>query len=107
MTASRNGATGETMWTMESLARRMVSSRCAREVGSVGPLSRGGAIGVLHIAAPCEAGGLERVVHPLAIARRRGCTRVCVFSVVSLGRAAHPVLAPLIAAGPEAVRGGT
>src|SRR5438094_9382275 len=99
MTASRNGATGETMWSMESLARRMVSSRCAREVGSVGPLSRDGAIGVLHIAAPCEAGGLERVVHALATAQRRAGHRVSVGAVLPNGREDHPFLPALIPAG--------
>ena len=81
----------------------MVSSLRAREVGSVGPLSGEGTIGVLHIAAPCEAGGLERVVHALATAQRRAGHRVSVVAVLPNGREDHPFLPPLIAAGVEVV----
>src|SRR5437879_302447 len=81
----------------------MVSSLRAREVGSVGPLSGEGTIGVPHTAAPCEAGGLERVVHALATAQRRAGHRVSVVAVLPNGREDHPFLPPLIAAGVEVV----
>lgn len=59
---------------------------------------------MLHIVAPCEVGGLERVVQALAAGQHRAGHRVTVAVVLGNRAADHPFLRPLAEAGVELVR---
>jgi glycosyltransferase involved in cell wall biosynthesis len=56
-------------------------------------------VNILHLLAPGEAGGLERVVHGLAIGQRARGHEVAVASVVHEPLRAHPFVLPLQRAG--------
>ncbi len=66
---------------------------------------------VVHVLAPADFGGLEAVVHTLALGQLEAGQRVLVASFVTLGRTEHPFGAGLAAAGvpertiPVAARG--
>src|SRR5438445_4596472 len=75
----------------------------APQVTAGGPLAHLDAIGVLHIVAPTEVGGLERVVHALASGQRAAGHRVVVAVVLGRRAAAHPFVQPLVDADVEVV----
>src|ERR1041385_1377844 len=56
---------------------------------------------ILHIAAPCEVGGLERVVQGLAREQREAGHDVHVAGVLTGSDADHPFFGPLADAGVE------
>lgn len=56
-------------------------------------------LSILHVAVPAAAGGLERVLHALAIGQHRAGHRVRVLAVVEPGQHDHPFVLPLRAAG--------
>jgi glycosyltransferase involved in cell wall biosynthesis len=58
-------------------------------------------LSVLHLVAPCEAGGLERVVRSLAAGHRRAGHRVGVAAVLAAPQTEHPLLDELEAEGVE------
>lgn len=58
-----------------------------------------GGLPILHLVAPGENGGLERVVHALAIGHHRRGQAVAVAATITDGREDHPFLAPLVDAG--------
>ncbi|PYP94632.1 MAG: hypothetical protein DMD38_15250 [Gemmatimonadetes bacterium] len=58
-------------------------------------------LSVLHVVAPAEFGGLEAVVQALAIGSCNSSVEARVAAVIPWGRADHPFLAPLTAAGVE------
>ena len=58
---------------------------------------------VLHVIAPCDVGGAERVVHTLATGQHRAGHRVVVAAVLGKGADRHPFLGPLERAGVEAI----
>ena len=59
-----------------------------------------GPLRILHVIAPADFGGLERVVHGLAVGQRRRGHHVNVLAVLDHGREAdHPVVAELVADG--------
>ena len=62
-------------------------------------------LSVLHLIAPGDVGGAERVVHALASGQRRAGHRVTVGAVLSNGadHRSHPFLAPLERAGVETI----
>jgi glycosyltransferase involved in cell wall biosynthesis len=72
-----------------------------------GALARGEAGGapdgrrytILHVTAPGNVGGLERVVHALAIGQHRRGHRVHVAAIVDARGERHPFVAPLVAEG--------
>lgn len=65
--------------------------------------TREATVAVLHVVAPCEVGGLERVVHALAIGHRRAGHQVSVVAVLSNRRQDHSFLQPLREADVEVV----
>ena len=79
------------------------STLSAREAGSPGPRTGADTVTVLHIVAPCDVGGLERIVHALAIGQRRGGHRVSVVAVLGHNGQDHPFLPPLREAGVDVV----
>jgi glycosyltransferase involved in cell wall biosynthesis len=81
----------------------VVSGVGARAVGSGDPPTREDTLSVLHIVAPCDVGGLERVVHALATGRHRAGRRVSVLAVLGNRVGDHPFLPPLIEAGVDVV----
>ncbi len=83
--------------------RLLASTLSAHGVGSPGARTGADTVAVLHIVAPCEVGGLERIVHALAIGQRRGGHRVSVVAVLGDKRQDHPFLPPLREAGVEVV----
>lgn len=62
-------------------------------------MSAGSRLSVLHVAAPASAGGLERVVHGLAIGHHRRGHRVRVAALVGRGEDGTPFEGPLRRAG--------
>ena len=80
-----------------------MSSLSAPQVTAVDRSAQRDPIGVLHVVAPTEVGGLERVVHALAIGQRRAGHRVCVAVVLGRPIADHPFLPPLLEADVEVV----
>jgi glycosyltransferase involved in cell wall biosynthesis len=58
-------------------------------------LTGGDTFAVLHIVAPCEAGGAERVIQALAAGQRRAGHHVSVVAVLGNGGEDHPFLRPL------------
>ena len=58
---------------------------------------------VLHVVAPCEVGGLERVVQALATGQTARGHRVCVATVLGTHSADHPFLQALEGTGVELV----
>src|SRR5207237_4738053 len=70
----------------------------APQVTAGGPLAHLDALGVLHIVAPTEVGGLERVVHALATGQRGAGHRVIVAAVLGPRTGDHPFLRPLVEA---------
>jgi len=81
----------------------VLSSMSAPQVTAGGPLAHLDAIGVLHIVAPTEVGGLERVVHALASGQRAAGHRVVVAAVLGRSAADHPFVQPLVDADVEVV----
>jgi glycosyltransferase involved in cell wall biosynthesis len=77
----------------------VTSSISVRDVRPADPLTRSRAIGVLHVVAPCEVGGLERVVHTLATGQHRAGHRVSVVVVLRHDAEDHPFLRPLVEGG--------
>jgi glycosyltransferase involved in cell wall biosynthesis len=77
----------------------VTSSLTARQVGTADAPDARDAIGVLHLVAPSEMGGAERVVHALATGQRRAGHRVCVAAVLGRGVVNHPFVEPLVQAG--------
>src|SRR5438309_914973 len=75
----------------------------APQVTAGGPLAHLDAIGVLHIVAPPEVGGLERVVDALASGQRAAGHRVVVAAVLGRPAADHPFVQPLVDADVEVV----
>lgn len=59
------------------------------------PRGAGGAPSILHLLAPGEVGGLERVVQMLAAAQQRAGSQVTVAAVLDPGRSEHPLLEAL------------
>ena len=60
-------------------------------------------IAVLHLVAPCDVGGLERVVQALATGQRGAGHRVSVVAVLRNGREGHPFVRALSEAGVDVV----
>src|SRR5438067_11384262 len=56
-------------------------------------------LSVLHVIAPGDVGGAERVVHTLATGQHRAGHQVRVVAVLANGADRHPFLAPLDYAG--------
>ncbi len=54
---------------------------------------------ILHLLAPAQAGGLERVVHSLALGQQAHGHRVEVAAILDPGNESHPFFAPLERAG--------
>lgn len=81
----------------------MTSSLSARAVGAADAPAARDAIGVLHLVAPSEMGGAERVVHALATGQRRAGHRVSVAAVLGRGVVNHPFVGPLVEAGVDVV----
>lgn len=81
----------------------MTSSLSARPVGAAAaPVARD-AIGVLHLVAPSEMGGADRVVHALATGQHRAGHRVSVAAVLGCGVVNHPFVGPLVEAGVDVI----
>jgi len=76
----------------------VISSTSAPRVTTADPLAPASAIGVLHVVAPTEVGGLERVVQALATGQRQAGHRVCVAAVLGPRAGDHPFLRPLVEA---------
>src|SRR2546421_11972687 len=60
-------------------------------------------LSVVHVIAPADVGGAERVVHALAIGRHRAGLGVRVVAVLASGADRHPFLTPLEQAGVETI----
>jgi glycosyltransferase involved in cell wall biosynthesis len=60
-------------------------------------------LSVLHVIAPADAGGAERVVHTLATGQHRAGHQVRVVAVLANGADRHPFLAPLDKTGVETI----
>ena len=58
---------------------------------------------MLHVIAPGDVGGAERVVHTLATGQHRAGHQVRVVAVLANGADRHPFLAPLDNAGLETI----
>jgi len=80
-----------------------MSSTSALPVTTARSLPQRDALGVLHIVAPTEVGGLERVVHALATGQRAAGHRVIVAVVLGPPGADHPFVRPLLDADVEVV----
>ena len=80
-----------------------MSSMSTRHVAAPRPLAQQDALGVLHIVAPTEVGGLERVVHALATGQRGAGHRVIVAAVLGRPGEGHPFIQPLLDADVEVV----
>jgi len=56
---------------------------------------------IMHVLAPAQAGGLERVVHALAIGQQTAGAHVTVVPIVEAWTSDHPFAVPLVRAGVE------
>src|SRR5260370_5833878 len=83
--------------------RLLASTLSAHGVGSPGARTGADTVAVLHIVAPCEVGGLERIVPAVGVGKRCGGHRVSVVAVLGDKRQDHPFLPPLREAGVEVV----
>jgi len=81
----------------------VTSSLSPRQVRAPDAPAARDAIGVLHLVAPSEVGGAERVVHALATGQRRAGHRVSVAAVLGRGVVNHPFVGPLVEAGVDVV----
>src|SRR5437588_49382 len=71
------------------------------ELGLLGPVTSRERLAVLHVIAPGDVGGAERVVHTLATGQHRAGHRVAVATVLGNGADRQLFLAPLDQAGVE------
>jgi len=81
----------------------VTSGLSVSEIGRADRLTGPDLVSVLHVVAPCAVGGLERVVHALAMGQRRAGHRVSVAAVLGQRDGAHPFLQPLVDAGVDLV----
>ena len=92
-----------------TLRARSTRERVGMPGGSGTELVPGGRVrsrerlSVVHVIAPADVGGAERVVHALAIGRHRAGLGVRVVAVLASGADRHPFLAPLEQAGVETI----